>query len=148
MENKYVLLVCPILKDSKDVEGNPYRGVGEFIQAKSFVRDGNIDRGLYGILWGKFPVKCNNSFLDLDLKWAVVKTEINDNLFMLNRRTNEAKFKRGIILHIGKIKSCADYILKIKDDEQQFFAEDVKGLEEEQVMCSEAWKNKSKEMTW
>jgi len=137
MENNYVLLVCPILKDGKDVAGNPYLGVGEFIQAQVFTKDGNIDNGLYGILWGKCPTFLQKNILKFN--WAIVKTEINENLFLLDRMTNEAKFKRGIILHIGKIKSCAEYILKIKDDEQQYFVEEAKHLIEEQIIGTKAW---------
>jgi hypothetical protein len=144
MENKYVLLVCPILKDGRDIAGNPYRGVGEFIQAKKFIRDGNTDTGLYGFLWGKCPVKIKEYFLKLN--WAVVKTELNENFIMLDRRTNEAKFKRGIILHMGKIKSCANYVLSIKEDAQQFFDEASKELEEEQIIGSTKWKKKVKEI--
>lgn len=146
MENKYVLLVCPILKDGRDIAGNPYRGVGDFIQAKSFSRDGNTDYGLYGILWGKCPVKLKKYLLKLN--WAVVKTELNENLVILDRKTNEAKFKRGIILHTGKIKSCAEYVLKIVDDDQQFFNEESKELEEQQIIGSEKWNNKIKEISW
>lgn len=137
MENKYVLLVCPILKDGKDFAGNPYQGVGEFIQAQVFVRDGNIDTGLYGILWGKCPTFIQKNILKSD--WAVVKTEINENLLRLGKISNEVKFKRGIILHIGKIKSCANYVLSIKDDEQQFFMEEAKYLTEEQIMGTKLW---------
>ena len=146
MENKYVLLVCPILKDGRDIAGNPYRGVGEFIQAKSFARDGNTDSGLYGFLWGKCPIQLKEYILKS--KWAVVKTELNENFIMLDRRTNEAKFKRGIILHIGKIKSCADYLLRIADDDQQFFNIDSKQLEEEQIIGSTKWNKKIKEISW
>ena len=137
MENKYVLMVCPIMKDNKDFAGNPYRGVGEFIQAKEFVKDGNTDTGLYGILWGKCQTRFRKEMLKLN--WAVVKTEINENLLTLDKLSNEAKFKRGIILHVGKIKSCADYILKIKDDEQQFFAEEASHLRAEDVIGSNDW---------
>lgn len=140
MENKYVLLVCPILKDNKDMAGNPYKGVGEFIQANVFLRDGEIDTGLYGILWGKCPLYARKYILKFD--WAVVKTEANENLIMLDKFRNEAKFKRGIILHMGKIKSCADYILRVKDDEQQYFTEEAKELEPKDIMGTKEWKTK------
>lgn len=142
MENRYVLLVCPILKDGKDIAGNPYLGVGEFIQAKVFVRDGNIDSGLYGIRWGKCPSYVRKNILKFN--WAVVKTEINENLLTLNRHDNEMKFKRGIILHIGKIRSCANYVLKIKDDKQQFFTEEADSLKPEEIMGSKEWKEKQR----
>jgi len=140
MENKYVLLVCPILKDGKDVAGNPYDGVGECVQARNFVKDGNIDTGLNGILWGKTSSFAHKNILKF--KWAVVKTEINDNLLLLDRTTNEAKFRRGIILHIGKIQSCAKYVMSIKDDEQQYFTEEAKLLTEEQILGTKAWDEK------
>lgn len=142
MENKYVLLVCPILKDDRDIAGNPYQGVGEFIQARIFVKDGNIDSGLYGILWGKCYSYIRKNILDF--KWAVVKTEINENLLMLDKYKNEMKFKRGIILHMGKIKSCAKYILSIKDDDQQFFIEEARHLKPEQIMGSKEWTKKQR----
>jgi hypothetical protein len=140
MENKYVLLMCSVLKDGKDVAGNSYGGVGECIQARNFVRDGNIDTGLNGILWGKTPSFIHKNILKF--KWAVVKTEINDNLLLLDRTTNETKFRRGIILHLGNIESCADYVMSIKDDEQQYFAEEAKHLTEEQIIGTKAWNEK------
>jgi hypothetical protein len=146
MENKYVLMVCPILKDGKDFGGNPYRGVGEFIQAKVFVKDGNTDTGLYGILWGKCQAPLPKNMMKFN--WAIVKTEINENLLTLDRRKNEVKFKRGIILYMGKIKSCADYILRIKDDEQQFFAEEAKHLKAEDIIGSNEWSQKQRENRW
>jgi len=146
MENKYVLMVCPILKDNKDFAGNPYRGVGEFIQAKTFVKDGNIDTGLYGILWGKCGSNFRKEMLKFD--WAVIKTEINENLLTLDKIKNEAKFKRGIILHIGKIQSCADYVLRIKDDEQQFFAEEASHLRAEDIIGSKEWFQKQTEKSY
>lgn len=146
MENKYVLLVCPVLKDGKDYAGNPYEGVGEFIQAKTFVKDGNIDKGLYGILWGKRSMSYGRKLSQCD--WAVVKTEINENLFILDRMTNESKFKRGIILYIGKILGCANFILRVKDDKQQFFAEEAENLKAEEIIGSKEWTHKKKERRW
>ena len=140
MENKYVLLVCPILKDGKDISGNSYLGAGEYIQARNFVRDGNIDSGLYGILWGKCPIYIRKNILKFN--WAVVKTEKNENLLIIDKYQNEAKFKRGIILHIGKIESCADYVLKIKDDAQQYFAEESKYLKPIDIIGTKEWKEK------
>ncbi len=146
MENKYVFMICPVLKDGKDFAGNPYKGVGEFIQAKVFVKDGNIDTGLYGILWGKCITPLRQSMLQFN--WAVVKTEINENLLMLDRMKNEVKFKRGMILHMGKAKQCADYILKIKNDEQQFFAEESKHLKAEEIIGSDSWVKRQREKQW
>lgn len=143
MENKYVLLVCPILKDGRDIAGNPYLGAGEFIQARVFVKDGNIDSGLYGILWGKCATYVRKNILKFN--WAVVKTEINENLLMINKFKNEAKFRRGIILHIGKIRSCADYILDIKNDAQQYFTEEAKNLKAEDIIGSNAWVQKQRD---
>jgi len=143
MENKYVLLVCPILKDGRDIAGNPYEGVGEFIQARIFVKDGNIDSGLYGILWGKCEDYPQKNILKFD--WAVVKTEINENLLTLDKSKNETKFKRGMILHIGKIKSCAEYILNIKDDDRHLFIEEAKHLTAEQIMGSKEWTQRKEE---
>jgi hypothetical protein len=139
MEKKYVLLACPILKDGKDIIGNPFVS-GEFIQSKVFVRDGNIDTGLRGFLWGKCPRFRHKNILKFD--WAVVKTEVNENLLLLDNVTNETKFKRGIILYIGKIQSCADFILNIKDDEQQYFLDEIKSLTLEQILGTEEWKRK------
>ena len=140
MENKYVLLVCPILKDNRDIAGNPYLGVGEFIQARVFVKDGNIDSGLYGILWGKCPSYVRKNILKF--QWAVVKTEINENLLTIDKYKNEMKFKRGIILHIGKIESCADFVLTVKDDAQQYFAEEAKFLKPVEIIGTKEWKEK------
>jgi hypothetical protein len=146
MENKYVLLVCPILKDGMDIAGNKYIGVGEFIQSKIFIKDGNIDSGLYGILWGECNSLPSKSFMTLN--WAVVKTEINENLFFINRKNNEAKFNRGIILHIGKIKSCADFIKQIIHDEQQYFDKKSKLISEYKTIGSEEWRTKLRGCSW
>ena len=146
MEKNYILAFCPILNDKKDIEGTPYLGIGEFVQSKKFVRDGNIDTGLYGILWGKCPLKLQKHLLSLN--WAVVKTELNENFIVLNKLRNEVKFKRGIILHIGKIKSCSKYLLNIKDDKSQFFHDESKQLKEEQIIGSKRWNDKLKEISW
>ena len=140
MENKYVLVVCPVLKDGRDIAGNPYLGVGEFIQARMFVRDGNTDSGLFGILWGKCPSYIRKNILKFD--WAVVKTEINENLLTIDKYRNEVKFKRGIILHMGSIESCANHILNVKDDEKQFFAEEAKTLKATDIIGTKEWKEK------
>ena len=137
MDSKYVLLLCPICKDGKDIAGNRYREVGDFIQSKKFVKDGDIDTGLYGILWGKRPTFPQNNILNLD--WAVVKTEVNENLLMLDRNNNEVKFKRGIILCRGKIKKCANYILSIKNDKKQYFIEDFESITADQIIGADQW---------
>ena len=145
MERKYVLVICPISYDNYDLAGNCFKEEKEFIQSQNYSKDGDLSNGLYGILWGKTPhYPYNHTLLG---KWVVIKIEVDSNLICLNRLTNEVKFKRGIVLHIGKISSCAKFILSSKNDKEQFFAPEIENLKESDIIGSDAWIEKTQNNT-
>ena len=134
----YLLVLVYLDKDWLDIAGNkyPYKG---FIQAKIFTNDIDIRFGLYGILWGKTQL-----FIYEQIHkghWAVVKIEQNYDLLEVDPHTNRYKFKEGIVLHSGNLSSCAEYILRLRDDTKSNagYKEDLYWLSEEDVIGTKEW---------
>ena len=69
--------------------------------------------------------------------WAVVKTEINDDLIRTDCYYNRYKFHSGIIIYSGDLRSAAKYIIDNKDDIG--YDEDGQWVQPEEIAGSNKW---------
>jgi len=141
-EKKYVIVVVYLDEEMTDIAGHEFPASG-FINSDNFTRDIDIRNGYYGVLWGKthyFPYeKLDRGY------WAVVKTDYNDNLIMVDSYHNRVKFKNGIILYLDRFKKISNFILDNKDDPQQGFLEESQWLIEEEIIGSKKWLQERKD---
>jgi len=135
LENNFVFILVYLDKDFIDIAGNEYCSYG-YVKAKEYTEDIDIRYGLYGIPWGKthyFPYeKIENG------NWVVVKTNYEE-LITVDRYYNRVKFEKGMILHMGNIRSAAQFIIDNKDDPQQFLKEEALWVTEEEIAGSDKW---------
>lgn len=145
-DNLYVLMLVYVDEQWLDIAGNKYSDDG-FIEADEFTKDIDISKGLCGILWGKtyhLPYEKVDGG-----HWLVVKTELSDNLVRTDyNNTNRYKFKDGWVIHSGGIKSCADFILKQKDNPKHDFMKHIESLSPEEIVGTEEWKQTYKELQY
>lgn len=140
-----VLVLCYVDNDWLDLAGNKFSYSG-FIQASDFRSDIDIRYGLYGILWGK-----THSFIYESLHkgyWAVVKTQINDDLILVDQYTNRYKFKEGIILLAGSLNQCANKIISIRDQHDKSYEEGLWWVQNEDIIGSKEWMSEHEIPSW
>lgn len=110
----FVLLLVYVDDDWMDIGGNSYPKEG-YIEARKFTNDIDIRLGLYGILWGDIKKleyeKTNAGY------WLVVKAEWSDDLIKTDYFANRYKFRNGIVVFCGSLKSSRNYIRKHENDE-------------------------------
>ena len=141
MSKNYVLFLVHIDDGMCDLVGYKYPKSG-FIKAKKFEKNNDLRSGLCGILWGKaVKITDKTSFG----KWVVVKTE-NNNLIKINDidARNVYKFPRGIIMHIGNIKSCGKFIFKNLQQSSHCFSKEAKVLKEKEIIGTKMWNRRKK----
>ena len=144
-KGNYVLMLVYLDEDWLDLSGNKYHSEG-FIEAKEFTNDIDLQNGLYGIMWGKtnyFPYEKIDKG-----HWAVVKTEINQELIKTDWHYNRYKFRNGFIVYLGSLRSAAKYILKHKDDPTEKLAEEAKWLQPEEITGSTEWFKEQKKNSY
>ena len=137
-EKIYLLMLVYVNEDCEDIAANQYPLKG-FIQAKHFSIDKDIQYGLVGIPWGQ-----RNSFIYEKKKnghWLVVKTEVHNNLICIDRIANRYKFREGVVLHSGKINTCAKFIWKKINEDNNEFLEESKGIQLADIAGSKEWRN-------
>lgn len=128
-------------KDMYDVVGNKYLKEG-FVKANKFVKNRDIRYGLFGIPWGRtyeFPYE--------DIKygyWSVVKTEINDDYIRIYYSRNRFKFRSGLVMHMGSIKTASNFVLRTKNKLNHFFHPQALTIKKEEVVGSKEWFKKVK----
>ena len=117
-----------------DIGGNVYPIEG-FIESKNFVKNVDVRTGLSGILWGQATIlpyeKINKG------NWAVVKTEISDDLIRTDYCSNHYKFRNGIVVYSGNLRSAAKYIIKHKCDDG--FDKNGSWIQPEEIVGSGKW---------
>jgi hypothetical protein len=139
---RFVLVLVHLDKDGIDIVGNKYSDTG-FIRSKNFVRNNEIECGLYGVLWGRtmsFP------YDDIDRgQWAVVKVEDSDNLINIEGLENRVKFQDGIVMNMGSLRSCSKFIISNKNDFLQGFKREALHIPNEEIAGTKEWFKYKKE---
>lgn len=137
MESKYgcyVLILSYVDENWMDIGGNVFPIEG-FIEAKNFEKNADIRTGLNGILWGQsgyLPYERINKG-----NWAVIKTEISDELIKTDYNSNRYKFPNGIIVYSGNLRSAARYIIKHKNENG--FDKYGSWVQPEEIVGSKEW---------
>lgn len=132
--NSYVLMLVYIDNDLMDIGGNIHPVEG-YVEATNFTHDIDIRNGLYGIMWGK---TCSLPYEKIDKgHWLVVKTETGGDLIKTDGYHNRYKFRNGIVVHFGNLRSAAKYIIKNKDEED--FIEEGRWIQPEEIAGSTQW---------
>jgi hypothetical protein len=130
----YVLMLCYVDANWMDLGGKVFPTEG-FVECESFEQNIDVRTGLSGILWGQsnyLPYeKINNG------NWLVVKTEISEDLIRVDSRDNRYKFRNGVIVYSGNLRSAAKYIIKNKDADG--FDEYGAWVQKEDIVGSKEW---------
>jgi len=130
----YVLMLSYIDENWMDIGGVVYPIEG-FVESKNYERNINIRTGLSGILWGQsshLPYEKINKG-----NWAVVKTDINDDFVRIEAYGNRYKFRNGVVVYSGNLRSSAKYIIEHKDSCD--FDEYGRWVQPEDIVGSEEW---------
>lgn len=132
----YVFILVYVDDEWLDIAGNKYPHEG-FIEAKEFSNDINIEKGLYGILWGK----TGHFSYEQTTKghWIVVKTELSEDIIKTSWQENKYKFRSGWVVYAGNLKGAAKYILAKKDNPSESLTSDAAWLLPEDVAGSKEW---------
>ena len=133
---RFVLVLVRLDKNGIDIVGNYFPKSG-FVKAKSFIRNGDIKYGLYGVKWGE-----TTSFPYDNLKggfWVVVKVEDNDNFIGIKGLKNRCKFQNGMVMHYGSLRTCAQFIIENKSDFIQGFKTEALHIPDEEIAGSKKW---------
>lgn len=142
MDKEHVCIACPLFDDNYDFAGNHFEEEAKMIQAKVFVKDDRMEKGLYGYLWGSTEIPPRENILKG--KWALVKVEKNEGLILLSKLRNTVKFERGMIICKGKIKEIAKKILYLKEKEKKYFSSQLKKIKNNLLMGTEEWNKQNK----
>ena len=134
IKGSYVLILAYVDNNWMDIGGNLYPIEG-YVEAKTFTEDIDIRFGLSGILWGKTHYLPYEK-ID-DGHWAVVKTELNENLIKTDWYLNRYKFKSGFVGYSGNLRSASKYIMKNKDNGD--FLKEAEWLLPEDIAGSAKW---------
>jgi hypothetical protein len=133
---RFVLILVHLDKDGIDIVGNKFPKSG-FVKSKNFIRNKDIEYGLYGVIWGN-----TNSFpydkIDRG-HWAVVKVEDNDNFISIEGMKNRVKFQDGIVMYFGSLKTCAKFIINNKNDFVQGFKKEALYIPDSEIAGSKEW---------
>jgi len=130
----YVLMLSYVDENWMDIGEVVYPTEG-FIESENFERDINIRTGLSGILWGQassLPYEKINKG-----NWAVVKTDISDDLIKIDHCSNRYKFRNGVVVYSGNLRSAAVYIIEHKGDDG--FDEYGSWVQPEDIVGSKIW---------
>ena len=112
MHDRYALVIVTLNPDMTDEAGNVFPEQGYIVSA-DYRQDNDIFNGLHGVLWGRTESKeyYNKS---PSAKWAVVRTELNDEFFFIDKVENIVKFRNCKIVHLADgndaFLSCKRYI--------------------------------------
>lgn len=140
MDKKYFLVLCHIDRYKNDIAGNKFGSVGDMIVAKEFTRDIDITKGLHGIPWGyTYTLQFDNIEQGF---WAVVKTELNANIIVVDQIYNIIKFRNGIILHVGDLTTASKFIIKTRNEESHCFIKSSDLVPDEQIAGHPVWRKR------
>lgn len=132
----YVPVMCYVDENWMDIAGNIYPSDG-FASAKSFTTDINIQHGLYGILWGKAS---SLVYEKINIgHWVIVKTEVNNNFIKTDHYNTRVKFKTGMVIHTGSIRTAGKFLFRNKLNRSHHFSQEGEYLKEEQVIGTTKW---------
>lgn len=138
MRNRYVLVLSYVDKDYMDIGGNIFPKEG-FIKADRFEKNIDISNGLNGILWGK------SEYLPYEKleknTWAVIKTEISDDLITVDKDNNRYKFHNGVVVYFGGVKKASRYITNNKH--KKGFDTYGSIIKDKEIVGSEKWLKKN-----
>jgi len=139
-DDTFVFMMVYLDDEKMDMAGNKYPLHGHVI-AQEFSNDVDIQKGLYGILWGKTDHLIYEKLYSGH--WAILKVEKNNELICVDKFSNRYKFKTGEIVYNGIAWSCSKYIIQHQNDPE--ILEEAKYLKIEDLVGSKFWNKKRRE---
>lgn len=140
-DKTYLPVLCFLDKRYKDIGNHKYPSHG-FVSAKDFVPDRNIETGLYGIAWGITDIlyyeRTEKNY------WALVKTEITNDIIIIDGFKNRVKFRNGIVLLRSTLEEIVSFLLKSMKKPQFRFEPYYTTFSKKDVIGTRAWKKEDK----
>lgn len=137
---KCVLMLVPLDRYGNDAGGNKFPSSG-FIKAKNFTIDHDIRYGLIGVPWGRAD---NLQYEDINFcQWAVVQTEWNISVILVDPYYKRYKFESGSVLYLGNIEEASNLILDTINKKDDYFSDEILFIKEEEIIGTKNWKIKN-----